>query len=76
MTLNKTAIALEIVVLLGILVAVEWLAHVLTDTRNMFVPAVLTWGIYIVLRVAISARNTRRARKTPTSDPLAANRGR
>ena len=76
MTLNKTAIALEIVVLLGILVAVEWLAHVLTDTRNMFVPAVLTWGIYTVLRVAISARNTRRARKTPSSDPLPANRGR
>ena len=76
MTLNKTAIALEIVVLLCILVAVEWLAHVLTDTRNMFVPAVLTWGIYIVLRVAISVGNTRRARKTPTSDPLHANRGR
>jgi hypothetical protein len=68
MTLNKTTIALEIVALLGILFAVEWLAHVLTDTRNMFVPAVLTWGIYIVLRVAISVGNTRRARKTPTSD--------
>jgi hypothetical protein len=67
MTLNKTTMALEIVVLLGILVAVEWLAHVLTDTRNMFVPAVLTLGIYIALRIAISAGRTRRASDTTTS---------
>jgi hypothetical protein len=38
MTLNKTTIALEIVVLFGCLIAIEWLAHALTDTQNMFVP--------------------------------------
>jgi hypothetical protein len=61
-------IAVEIAVLLGILVAVEWLAHVLTNTQNMFVPAVLTLGIYVVLRMAISAARTRGASKTPTSN--------
>ena len=68
MTPNKTTIALEIVVLLGILAAVEWLAHVLTGTRNMFVPALLVFGTYIVLRIAISAGRTRRDRKTPASN--------
>jgi hypothetical protein len=52
MTLNNTTIALDILVLLGILVSVEWIAHVLTDTRNMFVPAVPTLGIDVVLRMA------------------------
>jgi len=68
MALNKTTIVLEIAVLLGILIAVEWLAHVLTDTRNMFVPAVLFLGIYLVVRIAISAGRARRAGKTPTSN--------
>ena len=67
MTLNKTTIALEIAVLLVFIVAVEWLAHVLTNTRKMFVPAVLTLGIYVVLRMAI-ARRTRRASDTTTSN--------
>jgi hypothetical protein len=67
MTLNKTTIALEIAALLVLLVAVEWLAHVLTNTRNMFVPAVLTLGIYLGLRIAIFARRTRRASDTMTS---------
>ena len=68
MTFNKTTIALEIVVLLGILVAVEWLAHVLTNTPNMFVPAVVTLGIYVGLRMAISAARPRRPGKAPTSN--------
>jgi hypothetical protein len=70
MALNQTRIALEIAVLLGVLLVVEWLAHALTDTRNMFVAAVLTLGIYIALRVAFSAQRIRRAataRKLPRS---------
>jgi hypothetical protein len=67
MTFNKTTIALEIAVLFGSLIAIEWLAHALTDTQNMFVPAVLTLGIYIVLRMVISAGRTRHGRKTSTS---------
>ena len=67
MTLNKTTIALEIAVLLVFLAAVEWLAHVLTNTRNMFVPAVLTFGIYLVLRMTIFARRTRRGSDTTSS---------
>jgi len=66
MTGNKTTIALKIVVLLGILVGVEWLAYVLTDTQNMFVPALLFLGLYLAVRIAISSARTRRARKTPT----------
>jgi len=68
MRFNKTTIALEILVLLGIFVAVEWLAHVLTNTQDMFVPAVLTLGIYVVIRMVISAGRTRRGGKTPTSN--------
>ena len=68
MTFNKITIALEIAVLLGVLFAVEWLSHVLTNTQNMFVPAVLTLGIYVVLRMAISAGRTRRASKTRPSN--------
>jgi len=68
MTLNKTTIALEIVVLVVFLVAVEWLAHVLTNTRNMFGPAVLALGVYLVLRIAIFTRRTRRASDTTTSN--------
>jgi hypothetical protein len=67
MTLNKASIALEIAVLLVFLVAVEWLAHVLTNTGNMFVPAVLTLGIYVAVRIALVARRTRRAGDTSTS---------
>ena len=67
MTLNKTTTALEIVVLFGILFAVEWLAHILTDTRNMFLPAAVILGIYMVLRMVISGGRTRRATKNPTS---------
>jgi hypothetical protein len=67
MTRNKIAIAVEIAVLLGVLAAVEWLAHVLTDTRNMFLPAMLILAIYVALRIAISAR-TRRASDTARSN--------
>jgi hypothetical protein len=67
MTFNKSTVALEIAVLLGVVVAVEWLAHVLTSTQNMFLPAVLTLGIYVVLRVAISGGRSR-ASKPPTSN--------
>ncbi len=38
--MTKTAVAVEIAVLLTVLVVVEWLEHVLTNTRDMFVPAV------------------------------------
>jgi len=68
MTPNKTTIALEFAVLLVVLVAVEWLAHVLTDTRSMFVPAVVTLGIYLVLRMAIFPRRRGRASDTTTSN--------
>jgi hypothetical protein len=42
MRLNTTTISSEIAVLLAFLVALEWLAHVLTDTGNLFVPTLLT----------------------------------
>jgi hypothetical protein len=54
MTVNKTTMAIEAVVLLSIVVAVEWLAGVVTNTRNVFVPAVLIMGTYWVLRAVIS----------------------
>jgi len=60
MTRSKMAIVLEIAVLIGVLIAVEWLAHGLTNTRDMFVPAVLILAIYVAVRIAIAAR-TRRA---------------
>ncbi len=59
MRLTKTTVAVEIAVLLSILVVVEWLAHVLTDTREMFVPAVLAAGVYLGVRTAISVRKRR-----------------
>jgi hypothetical protein len=59
MRLTKSIVAVEIAVLLSILVVVEWLAHVLTDTREMFVPAVLALGVYLGVRTAISARKRR-----------------
>jgi hypothetical protein len=57
--MTKTTVAVEIAVLLSILVLVEWLEHVLTDTRQMFVPAVLVLGVYVSVRVLISARRRR-----------------
>jgi hypothetical protein len=59
MRLTKTAVAVEIAVLLSILVVIEWLAHVLTSTRDMFVPAVLALGVYLVVRTAFSAKKRR-----------------
>jgi len=59
MRLTKTTLAVEVVALLSIFAVVEWLEHVLTNTREMFVPAVLTLGVYLVLRTAILARNRR-----------------
>ena len=64
--MTKTTVAVEIAVLLTVLVVVEWLEHVLTNTRDMFVPAVLVLGIYAVVRTVISARN-RRANETGRS---------
>jgi len=58
MTLNKAKLAIEAVVLLGLFVAIEWLAHSLTNTRRMFVPALVFWAIYLVVRVTIAARRT------------------
>jgi hypothetical protein len=59
MRLTKTTVAVEITVLLIIVVVVEWLEHVLTNTREMFVPAMLTLGVYLGVRAAISARKRR-----------------
>ena len=59
MRLTKTVVAVEIAVLLSILVGVEWLAHVLTNTRDMFVPAVLVLGVYLGVRTAISVKKRR-----------------
>jgi hypothetical protein len=59
MRLAKTGVAVEIAVLLGILVAIEWLAHALTNTSDMFVPAVLTLVVYLVVRTAFSAKKRR-----------------
>jgi hypothetical protein len=56
MRLTKTTLAVEIAVLLGIFVGVEWLAHVLTNTRDNFVFALLFWGVYLGIRMATSAR--------------------
>jgi hypothetical protein len=56
MRLTRTALAVEIVVVLGLFVGVEWLAHVLTNTRENFVFALLSWGVYLAIRVAVSAR--------------------
>jgi len=65
MTLSKTTtIAIETVVLLGVLAAVEWLAHIFTNTPNMFAPAALILGIYVVVRLVVSASRTRRASDT------------
>jgi len=66
MTSNKMTIAVEIAVLLGILVAVEWLAHVLTNTQNMFVPAVLTLGSMLFC----AWRFPRRGHEAPARPPL------
>lgn len=59
MRLTKTAVAVEIAVLLSILVVIEWLAHVLTNTRDIFVPAVLALGVYLVVRTVFSAKKRR-----------------
>jgi hypothetical protein len=59
MRLTKTVVAVEIVALLSILVVVEGVAHVLTNTRDMFVPAVLALGVYLGVRTAISAKKRR-----------------
>jgi hypothetical protein len=57
--MNKTTVAVEIAVLLTILVLVEWLEHILTNTRRTFVPAVLVLGVYWGVRMFISARKRR-----------------
>jgi hypothetical protein len=67
MRLTKTTVAVEIAVLFSILVVVAWLAHVLTDTRRMFVPAVLIMGVYLSVRTVISAIR-RRANDTRHSN--------
>ncbi len=59
MRLTKTVVAVEIAILLSILVVVVWVEHVLTNTRNMFVPAVVTLGIFYGARLAVSARKRR-----------------
>jgi hypothetical protein len=52
MRLTKIALAVEIVVVLGLFVEVEWVAHVLTNTREDYVFALLFWGVYLAIRLA------------------------
>jgi hypothetical protein len=66
MTLNKTTFAIEAMVLLGIFVAVEWLAYVLTNTRNSFSQAVPLWAGYLVVRVVIVASKARSSSDDPS----------
>jgi len=56
MRLTNTTLAIEIAVLLGIFVGVEWLAHFLTDTRDNFAFGLLFCGVYFGIRMATSAR--------------------
>jgi hypothetical protein len=56
MRLTKTALAVEIAILLGLFVGAEWLASILTDTRENFVVGLLVDGIYLAIRLATSAR--------------------
>jgi len=53
---TNTTLAIEIAVLLGIFVGVEWLAHFLTNTRDNFAFALLFWGVYLSIRIATAAR--------------------
>jgi len=56
MRFTKTTLAIEIAVLLGVFVGVEWLAAVLTNTKDNFVFALLFWGGYLGIRLATLAR--------------------
>jgi hypothetical protein len=60
MRITKTAVAVDVVVLLGIFLLVEWLATTLTNTRN-FVVLVIAWGAYLAVRLAIAARHARKS---------------
>jgi hypothetical protein len=60
MRITKTAIAVDVVVLLGIFLAAEWLSTTLTNTRN-FVALVIGWGAYLAIRLAVSARHARKS---------------
>ena len=53
---TKTALVAEIVVVLGLFVAVEWLASVLTNTRDNLVFGVLFWAVYLAVRLATATR--------------------
>jgi hypothetical protein len=59
MRITKTALAMDVVVLLGIFLLVERLATTLTATRN-FAALVISWGVYLAVRLAISARHARK----------------
>jgi hypothetical protein len=56
--MTKTALAVDVVVLFGIFLLVEWLAATLTNHGN-FAALVIGWGVYLVVRLAMSARHAR-----------------
>jgi hypothetical protein len=49
-------VLVEIAILLGVLVMVEWLVHTFTNTRQSFLPAVLVLGAYWGVRTMLAAR--------------------
>ena len=49
-------ILVEVAVMVGLVVVVEWLQHDLTNTRNTVVPAAAMYVAYCVIRSAVSAR--------------------
>ena len=56
MTLIRTAVVAEIIVVLSMFVLVEWFAHAVANQTGNFVPAVLFWLTYLAVRTAISMR--------------------
>lgn len=60
MKLTKTAVAVDVVILLGIFLLVEWLSTTLTNART-FVVLVIGWGVYLAVRLAISSRHARKS---------------
>jgi hypothetical protein len=56
MRFPKTALVVEIVVVLGLFAGLEWLWSVLTNTRENFVFGLLFGGGYLAIRLATSAK--------------------
>jgi hypothetical protein len=60
MVITKTRFVVDVVVLLAIFLLIEWLSTTLAHTKN-FAFLVLGWGAYLAVRLAISARQTRKS---------------